>query len=403
MTKAVSAARVLAAALCKGFPFLLVAGCAAKEVKPHHIVEAASTPELELLTKAVDSYDRGLYSISGEAWTELRDSYPSSYYSLLAELKIADSFFYSSKYSEALVAYEEFARLHQGHKALPYVYFQIGDCYWQQYQDALHDQGPLLAAVKEFNQLIDRFPHNEYADKARSRLADARQNLADHEASVAAFYLKIGEYDSALSRLLTIEQQFPGSNAAKDLRQKIARYFEEETDEIPRHIRRAYRNLPEQAAGAAGLAPGAPEALLARLPLPDARAQLRPNSNPQFGPVNPEQREQRDSSGVIRSASCEDLGGALAFSLNLNAQLQSGEIVRNAAASAVGALAHAKSGQARSGSDTSCSIGGVTFHAAERAAAQGAEVEIRAEGVQTNDVSLLTLDRPKRLVMLISR
>ena len=379
-------------------------GCSSKEEpKPHHIVEVASVPELQLLTKAVEAYDRGLYSISGETWRELRDSYPTGYYGTLAELKVADCFFYSKNFSEALVAYEEYSRLHQGSSSLPYVYYQMANSLWMQYKDALHDQGPLLAAVDEFKALIKKFPESEYAERARTRLAEAENEIARHEALVAEFYLKVGEYDSALSRLITIEEKYPLSDSAKETREKFAEFFEGDNDHIPRRVRREYRRLPLTVATTESPIPDAPRVLLANLPEPSARARLKSASELSSAQDTPELAEEQEAPGLIREGACEEIGDSLAFSIAVRGPLSAGKVERTGDTLSAKAISANGAENVRLQKTVSCSVGNVEFSAVEFLNGGQAEIEIRAEGAGTRDASLISLDRPNRLVMLLAR
>lgn len=395
----ICSARMLSAAAISAVLF----GCSAEEEpKPHHIIEVAAAPELILLTKAVESYDRGLYTISGEAWRELRDSYPTGYYGTLAEIKSADCHFYSRNFSEALVAYEEFIRLHRGHSALPYVYYQIANSHWMQYKDELHDQGPLLTAIQEFRKVISEFPESEYAERAKARLAEAENEIVEHEAAVAAFYLKIGEYDSALARIRTIEEKYPLSNAAKDLREKFARFFEEEYDEIPRRVRREYRRLPLKVAMADSPIPDAPSLLLAELPETTARAQLKMNAD--FSDSSEVQaKEPSQPPGLIRSSSCEEFGDGLAFVVSVREQLNAGSLIRSDASVSGAATSSTAASKVRPTNSASCTVGGVDFRAQESLSAGQAAIELQATGIGSREATLLSLDRPNRLLLIVER
>ena len=60
------------------------------------------------------------YDDAIETFEKVRDRYPYSDQALLAQIKVADAYFYKKKYDEALQAYKEFEKLHPTNKAVPY-------------------------------------------------------------------------------------------------------------------------------------------------------------------------------------------------------------------------------------------------------------------------------------------
>ena len=198
--------------LALGIAVAAAVGCSpTKDTK--NIVKAPTLGEQTLLSNAMDSYDHGLYSVSKDSWTELRDGYPASWFGTLAELKAADTQFYTKDYPAAQIAYEEFAKMHPGHEAIPYVRFQIANCNLEQYRGSKRDQAPLHAAIKMFNQVLEEHPDTEYALLARRKLVECRELLAEYELFVAQFYTKRGQDEAAHARLRTLAINYPGSKA----------------------------------------------------------------------------------------------------------------------------------------------------------------------------------------------
>lgn len=214
------------------------------------IIAAPTIPEEELLEDALKAYDRGLFSVANQRFTELRDGYPGSYYSVLAELKIADATFYSGDYAPAQIAYEEFARVHPAHEAIPYVRYQIGRCNIEQYKDESRDQTPLNNAIKGFKELIEKYPSSEYALLARREINRARELIAEHEAFVAKFYLKQGMLKSSANRLKVLKEEYPDSYAARNVKGELAEEYAEQAGE-------AEKLILETKAGTVGSKPGA--------------------------------------------------------------------------------------------------------------------------------------------------
>lgn len=200
---------------------LLLVGCSNSTTKPEkNIVKAPELPEETILHNGIATYDEGLFKVSLSSWNELRDGYPTSYYSTLAEIKIADAHFFSGDYPSALVAYEEFAKLHPGHEAMPYVRYQIGNCSFKQYKDILHDQAPLQTALKSYEQLIEQHSKSEYVVLARRQIDRCKELQAAYEKYVADFYSRKGLDAAANSRINKLSLEFPGSKALEKVQEE---------------------------------------------------------------------------------------------------------------------------------------------------------------------------------------
>ncbi len=194
---------------------IVLFGCSSKNPsEPRSIVEKPKTEEEILLANASNTYDEGLFSISEDNWTQLRDGFPASYYAPLAELKIADAQYFRGDYPAALASYEEFSRLHPGSEALAYVRFQIANCHIEQYRGRKYDQTPLHSAIKAYENLIKEHPESEYVIFARRNLDRSRQLLAENEAYVADFYARQGAEKAAASRKQMLYTLYPDSAAA---------------------------------------------------------------------------------------------------------------------------------------------------------------------------------------------
>jgi len=157
----------------------------------------------------VDAFKKESYKTAIEYFEKLRDWYPFSKYAILAELKIADSYYKLKEYEEAISAYEEFADLHPRNEAISYVIYQTGLCYFEQIDTVDRDQTAAQKALDVFNKLIKQFPENAYANRARVKLKKCLKSLAGHELYVGLFYYESRHYKAALSRFETVLTNYP--------------------------------------------------------------------------------------------------------------------------------------------------------------------------------------------------
>jgi outer membrane protein assembly factor BamD len=149
------------------------------------------------------------YTDAIETFEKLRDRYPYSEQALLAQLKVADAYFYKKKYDEAFNAYREFEKLHPTNKAVAYCIYRQGLSCYRQRTTIDRDQTYTQKAIEEFKRLKQKFPESEYVPKADQYLSRCRSDLAEHEFYVAEFYYRTKRYQAAIDRYQGLIGDYP--------------------------------------------------------------------------------------------------------------------------------------------------------------------------------------------------
>ncbi|MCX5864380.1 MAG: outer membrane protein assembly factor BamD [Deltaproteobacteria bacterium] len=179
------------------------------------------TPEA-LAMEGMTDFNRGKYSSALKRFGEIKDRFPFSEVALLAELKAADSNFYMDKFTDAKTLYEEFESNHPTNEAVPYVLFQVGMCYYLQIGTHDRDPGNAQNAVQAFERLNRSFPKSPYFVEASARTQAAKDFLAQHEFSVATFYVRTDEDTQAQGRLEYLLANYPQSSVSSQATELLA-------------------------------------------------------------------------------------------------------------------------------------------------------------------------------------
>lgn len=185
---------------------LLIGGCSTKEAK--------EVPAEDLAREGLELFDRGKYYKALETFNVIKDRFPFSRYSLLAELKSADCKFYMEEYEEALGLYEEFEKNHPTNEAIPFVIFQIGRCQYSTIDTVDRDTAGAHRSIEIFTRLIKTFPKSAYVQEAKILIKKSREFLAGHELYVANWYLKVDEKGQARTRAEFVLDNYPKTEAA---------------------------------------------------------------------------------------------------------------------------------------------------------------------------------------------
>jgi outer membrane protein assembly factor BamD len=191
----------------------LLIGCA----KDKSSAENLTIERAENLTReGLEYFNRGRYSAALENFQKLKEQYPFSKYSLLAELKAADCNFHMKQYVESRTLYEEFERNHPSNEAVPYVLFQIGMSHYKQFGSVDRNTKGAAEAIQAFSRLLRSYPNSPYTEEASVRIKASRDFLAAHELHVANFYIRTGKYNQAASRLEYLLATFPETSSAPE-------------------------------------------------------------------------------------------------------------------------------------------------------------------------------------------
>lgn len=194
---------ILAAATC----VLLLSGCGT--VKGWFVKKKPERPPDIMAEEGIKQLKKKKYEDAIETFEKLKDRYPYSDQAMLAQIKVADAYFYKKKYDEALQAYKEFEKLHPTNKAVPYCIYRQGLCYYRQRSTIDRDQTFTTKALAEFKRLKQKYPESEYTPKGEANIAKCRQDLAEHEFYVGEFYFRTKRYPAALERFQTLAQEYP--------------------------------------------------------------------------------------------------------------------------------------------------------------------------------------------------
>jgi len=163
----------------------------------------------QLVEDGLEHFAIGRYKDAIDNFNQVKDLYPFSKYSMLAELKIADAHYALAEYDQATAAYQEFENLHPQNEVIPYVQYQIGRCYFDQASTSDRDQGNTRKAMDVFQRLIQKYPESVYARRAQAHIKTCEKLISSHELDVGIFYYRTQKYDAAINRLEGVLANYP--------------------------------------------------------------------------------------------------------------------------------------------------------------------------------------------------
>ncbi|MDR3414671.1 MAG: outer membrane protein assembly factor BamD [Nevskia sp.] len=231
---------------------LLLAGCSSnpdKVDRPENPFKTAEGPggaksplsdrELrlqagQLYRRAHEALDSSDYGTAVTRYDQLIARYPFSDYSTQAELEKIYAHYKSYQADEATTEADRFMRAHPRHAHADYVLYLKGVTDFERGNGLLdsvlpsgtkRDVGYERRSFEDFALLLQRYPDSRYAGDARRRMLYSRNRIAEHELSVAEFYVSRGAYVAAAKRATDIVTEYPGAPASAEALKVLQRSY----------------------------------------------------------------------------------------------------------------------------------------------------------------------------------
>ena len=86
---------------------------------------------------------------------------------------------------------------------------KVGDIYYQQMEKPDRDFANAEHAEEEYRNMINMFPDSPLIPRAKQKLRDVQEVLAEREAQIGLYYESRENYNAAIARLKTVVDTYP--------------------------------------------------------------------------------------------------------------------------------------------------------------------------------------------------
>ncbi len=176
---------------------LLTACSGGEEIKPDRPLE-------DIYQDAYKEFNKKHYDAAAELFQTAEAQYPSSPWSADALVMMAYSRYMDKDFAGSILAIDRYMRFHPGHQDAPYMMYLRGMCYYRQVSDVRRDPGMSAYALQQFQQLVDRFPHSEYAENAKNKILILKNYIAGKVMYAAREDMQRENWASAITRLQSV-------------------------------------------------------------------------------------------------------------------------------------------------------------------------------------------------------
>ena len=187
--------------------FLLVS-CSTKKEEINVKEPSKEEQVISIYKEAVNALNKGDAFYAGKKFREVEGMFPQSKWAEKASIMSAYSEYSRNAYSNAVFDLERHIKNYPADKNIPYAYYLIAICYYEQILDEKKDLKPLLEAKEKFEFIMKNYPNTDYATDARFKIDLIIDQLAAKEMSIARFYIKTEKWIPAINRLKTVVEKY---------------------------------------------------------------------------------------------------------------------------------------------------------------------------------------------------
>lgn len=192
-----------------GMLLVVLAGC--DLFGPQKITEETIVPPETLYSSALSDMDAQRYMTAIGTLAKLERQHPYSQYNEKAKLMTVFANYQLAKYSDAILAADQYIALFPSSDQLPYVLYLKGNSYFNQITDITRDQDQAQHAIDAFSLIVTTYPKSQYVKDAGDKLVICYDQLAGKEMSVGRYYEGNGQYVAAISRFRVVVDKYQTS------------------------------------------------------------------------------------------------------------------------------------------------------------------------------------------------
>ncbi len=164
----------------------------------------------ELYESAEKSFDKGDYAKAIELYDRLRSAHSDFDKMPLVYQKVADAFFKSGKYDDAVSRYRSFLELYPNHEQAVRAKYMISMCYFNQLKPSDRDSTTAEQAAAAFKAISEDPNAGEWKEKAKEKYRECQAKLAEKELYKAKTYVNMKNYKAARIAAQRVLDQYGG-------------------------------------------------------------------------------------------------------------------------------------------------------------------------------------------------
>ena len=169
-------------------------------------------PDKALFDKAMVALKKGKFDVARLDLQTMLNTYPDSEYRMRAKLAVGDTWFKeggTAALAQAENEYKDFITFFPQAPEAAEAQMKVGDIYYQQMEKPDRDYNNAQNAEREYRTMINMFPDSSLIPRAKQKLRETQEVLAERETQIGLYYQAKENYIASIARLQTVVDTYP--------------------------------------------------------------------------------------------------------------------------------------------------------------------------------------------------
>ena len=191
------------------FSIIFLVSCSQKQNEVSLIKEVDQQAELvTTYSEAMENLKKGDTFFAANKFLEAELLFPQSDWAPKSALMAAYSYYLQDYYSKSIYNLERFISTYPKDKRMPYAYYLLAMCYYENIEDEKRDLLPLLKSKNLFEQIILKYPKTDFALDAKFKIDLINDIVASKEIYIGRHYVKKEKWIAAINRFKNVVENY---------------------------------------------------------------------------------------------------------------------------------------------------------------------------------------------------
>ena len=190
-----------------------------------NIVQDNSENPENYYLRAMIEFENKNYDLAIEIFKDLEMKFPLSNEAVQSQIMSAFIAYIRMDYNEAIFKLNRIIRRYPSYKNNDYAYYIKALCYYEQIENEQLDGENNILALKNFQQIVNRFPESKYAKDSEQKIISVKANIAAKHMDIGLFYLKRKKYFASLNRYKTVIEEHSQSKFTPEALHRLVEIY----------------------------------------------------------------------------------------------------------------------------------------------------------------------------------
>ena len=191
------------------FSIIFLVSCSQKQNEVSLIKEVDQQAELvTTYSEAMENLKKGDTFFAANKFLEAELLFPQSDWAPKSALMAAYSYYLQDYYTKSIFNLERFISTYPKDKRMPYAYYLLAMCYYENIEDEKRDLLPLLKSKNLFEQIILKYPKTDFALDAKFKIDLINDIVASKEIYIGRHYVKKEKWIAAINRFKNVVENY---------------------------------------------------------------------------------------------------------------------------------------------------------------------------------------------------